>query len=192
MLIEYVGIACASVLIRISHLAFEMNFSFHPITFLVIFSCKFLKVLTFDLPLAIGRPRYLSQCVITLAPNNCCIACLVSGLVFLLKNKEVFCLLICWLDASSYYPNTCNNLRHSPTAAWQNKMLSSAKRRWEMLTPCWLDWIPFSTLCSSAFLNRIDKFSTHKRKMYGDRGSPCLIPLEGVMKPFGSPLISTD
>ena len=88
-LIEYVGIACATVWISISRPAFEMIFSFHPLTLLVIFSSRYLKVLTFNLPLAIGNPRYLSQSVITLAPSNCRIVCLISGIVFLLKNNEV-------------------------------------------------------------------------------------------------------
>ena len=109
-LMEYVGIACATVWISISRPVFEMNFSFHPLTLLVIFSCSYLKVLTFDLPLAIGNPRYLSQSVITLAPSNCHIVYLISGLVFLLKNNEVFCLLMAWPEVSSYCPKRRNNL----------------------------------------------------------------------------------
>ena len=58
---EYVGIACVTVLIRTSLHALEINFSFHPITFLVIFSCKSLNVFTLDFPLAIGNTRYFSQ-----------------------------------------------------------------------------------------------------------------------------------
>ena len=90
MLMAYVGIACAIVLIRTSRPAFEMNFSFHPITHFVIFSCRSLKVATFDFPLAIGKPRYLSVCVIILPPNICWINVLTSDFVFLLKNNVVF------------------------------------------------------------------------------------------------------
>ena len=90
MLMAYVGIACAIVLIRTSRPAFEMNFSFHPITHFVIFSCRILKVATFDFPLAIGKPRYLSVCVIILPPNICWINVLTSDFVFLLKNNVVF------------------------------------------------------------------------------------------------------
>ena len=93
-LMEYVGIAWATVLIRTSLPAFEIVFSFHPMTLLVIFSCKSLKVLTFDLPVAFGNPRYLSHSVITLAPNSCFICSFTSGFVFLLKKREVYCLLI--------------------------------------------------------------------------------------------------
>ena len=47
-LVEYLGIACATILIKISWPALDMNFSFHPITRFVIFSCRSLKVLTFE------------------------------------------------------------------------------------------------------------------------------------------------
>ena len=57
MLMAYVGIACATILIRTFQLAFEMNFSFQPISRFVTFSCRSLKVVTFDFPLAIGKPR---------------------------------------------------------------------------------------------------------------------------------------
>ena len=108
-LMAYVGISCATVLIRTSWPTFDINFSFHPITCLVIFSCKSLKVLTFDLPLVIGRPRYLSLFVIILAPNWCWIILFISGFVFLLKNNDVFWRLITCLDATSYWPRMHNS-----------------------------------------------------------------------------------
>ena len=43
-LIVYVGMACATVLINISLPALEINFSFHPMTRLVIRFCISLKV----------------------------------------------------------------------------------------------------------------------------------------------------
>lgn len=119
--------------------------------------------------------RYLSQFTITLAPSNCCIAFLIFGLVFLLKQSEVFCLLMAWPEATSYCPKRCNNLWHSPIVARQDKRLSSANSRWETLTPCWLDLIPFITLVSSAFLKRVDKPSAQNKKRYEHRRTPCLI-----------------
>ena len=89
----YMGIACATVFIRTSRPAFDINFSFHPNIWLRIFSSNSLKVFTFDLPQVIGRPRYLSLLVITLAPICCWINFRISGFVFLLKN-EVFWRLI--------------------------------------------------------------------------------------------------
>ena len=56
-LIEYVGMAWATVLISTSRPALEMNFSFHPITRFDIFSWISLNVLTLDLPHVMGKPR---------------------------------------------------------------------------------------------------------------------------------------
>ena len=47
-LMEYLGIACATILIKISRPALNMNFSFHLITRFVIFSWRSLKVNTFE------------------------------------------------------------------------------------------------------------------------------------------------
>ena len=140
--------AWATVFINISCPTFDINFSFHPITCFVIFSCSSLKVFTFDLPPLIGKPKYFSQSVITLAPNNCWIAFLTSGFVFLLKNNVVFCLLIDCPNAASYFPKRVVNLWHSFTVAWQNKRLSLANNRWDIQTPCWEDLIPFRELFS--------------------------------------------
>ena len=87
-LTEYIGMACAIVLINTSLPALEISFSFHPKTLFFIQSCISLKVFTFDFPLAIGSRRYFSQLFIILAPNNCYISLLTSSVVFLLKNKE--------------------------------------------------------------------------------------------------------
>ena len=95
------GIACATVLIKISLSAFEINFSFHPNTFLFIFSYRALKVFTLDFPATIGNLRYVSQSSITWAPSNPCILAFTSILVFLLKKIEVFCLFIAWPEEAS-------------------------------------------------------------------------------------------
>ena len=192
ILIEYVDITCATVLINISLPAFEINFSFHPIALFVIFSWRFLKVLTLDFPVAIGSPRYLSYSVIILAPKSCLRDSLTSCFVFLLKNSVVFCRFMAWLDVASYCSSNCRSLCPSSIVAWQNKRLSSAKRRWETQTPCWLDLIPFSTPASPAFLNSADSPFAHSKKRYEERGSPCLIPMVGVTKPLGWPLIKME
>ena len=138
----------ATVFINISRPTFDINFSFHPITRFFIFSYSSLKVLTFDLPPLIGKLKYFSQSVITLAPNNCWIAFLTFGFVLLLKNNVVFCLLIDCPNVASYFPKRVVNLWHSFTVAWQNKRLSSANNRWDIQTPCWEDLIPFRELFS--------------------------------------------
>ena len=116
-LIEYVGIACATILIRISRPALEINFSFHPITCLVIFSWSSLKVFILDLPQVISKPRYFSQSVITLAPSIYWMAFPTFGLVFSLKKSDVFCLLMAWLEAALCFPKRLSNLQHSSIVA---------------------------------------------------------------------------
>jgi len=43
-----------------------------------------------------------------------------------------------------------------------------------------------------AILRELVRTSIHNINMYGDKGSPCLIPLDGLMRPDGSPLISRE
>jgi len=43
-----------------------------------------------------------------------------------------------------------------------------------------------------AILRELVKASIHNKNIYGDNGSPCLIPLDGLIKPDGSPLISRE
>ena len=76
--------------------------------------------------------------------------------------------------------------------AQQNRRLSSANNRWEMHTPCQLDFMPLNWWLSSAFLSIADKPSTQSRNKYGESGSPCFILLDGVMKPRGSSFIRME
>ena len=182
----------AIVLIKTSLPAFEMNFSFHPITLLVIRSCNSLKVATFDCPPTIGSPRYYSKSFMFLAPKIFFIASFTSGLVFLLKNRDFFCLLIAWLEAASYLPKMSRSRWHSSTDASQNNKQSSAKRRWDTQIPPVQDNTPCNCLVFEAFFIIPDNPSAHNRKRYGESESPCFIPLDGWTKPFGSPLIKIE
>lgn len=163
MPMEYVGIACTIVLIRTFLLAFEINFSFHPITFLVIFSYKSLKVFTLDFPLTIGNPRYFSQSSTILAPIKFLILCFTSTLVFLLKNRDVFYLFVAYPKASSYCSKMVNNRWHSSIVAWQKMRLSSANKRWDRQTPPLLDRTPCKCLASSVFLSIADNPSAQNK-----------------------------
>ena len=68
-LIVYAGMACATALMRISLLACENTFSFHPNSLLSNLSFNARKVF-FDLSTKEGRPRYVSCCFITSAPKH--------------------------------------------------------------------------------------------------------------------------
>ena len=188
----YVGIAWAIVLIKISLPALEINFSFHLMTLLVIRSYNSLKVFTFDFPCAFGRPRYFSQSFIILAPNICWMFYFTSSLVFLLKNKAVFCLFITWPDPASYWPRISIRHWHSSTDASQNRKLSSTNNRWDIHTPFGQDNTPRISLFSIALIIFPEKPSTHNKNRYGDRGSPYFIPRDGWTKPLGSPFIKIE
>ena len=163
--IGYVKIAWATVFIRISLLALEIYFSFHPNTLFVIFSPKSLKVLTFDFPPTIGRPKYFSRFSMILALLIPCIATLTSVFVFQLKNNVVFYLLIAWPDACSYQLNNSRRCWHSPSVAWQKIKLSSAKRRCEIHTPFVQDNIPCRFWEATAWRIKEDSPSAHNRNM---------------------------
>ena len=45
---------------------------------------------------------------------------------------------------------------------------------------------------ATAFRIKDESPFAHKMNKYGDSGSPCLIPLEGVTNPLGSPLTITE
>lgn len=38
----------------------------------------------------------------------------------------------------------------------------------------------------------VEAFRRKKKKRYKERGSPCLIPRDGLMSPFGSPLTNIE
>ena len=155
--------ACAIVLIKVSHPAFEINFSFHPITLFVFFSYKSLNVFTLDFPLAIGNPRYFSQSSIILAPIIFYMFCFTSIFVFLLKNKDVFCLFIACPKAASYCSRMANNHWHSSIVAWQKMKLSSANKMQDRRTPPLLDRIPYKWQAPSVSLIIADNPSTQNK-----------------------------
>ena len=134
-LIEYVGIACEIVLISTSLLALEMNFSFHPVTHLAIFSWRSLKVLILFFTPTIGNPRYFSNFVTIWAFSMLRMFSLSVTSVLGLKNRAIFCRLIAWLDARSYVLSIWMRQLHSTRMARQNSKLSFVKSRWEILTP---------------------------------------------------------
>ena len=127
--IVYVGMAWANVLISLSLPTFEMIFSFHPITFLVIYSCRPLNVLTFDLPSVMGKPRNGSQSSIILPPNSAWISAFTESLVFLLKKMDLLCLFIACLEAASYLPRIFSRCCPSYFVAWQKIRLLSANNK---------------------------------------------------------------
>ena len=90
MIIEYVGMACATILINTSRPAFKIYFSFHPRTLFFNLFPKVLERVNFWSSLNHWQPKIFSQSFIILPPIKPCISYLTSALVFRLKKIDVF------------------------------------------------------------------------------------------------------
>ncbi|CAA7044063.1 unnamed protein product [Microthlaspi erraticum] len=70
----------------------------------------------------------------------------------------------------------------------QKNMVSSAKSRWFRWGLPLDTLIPSSLPLTCAFWQRPERTSLQRMKMYGDRGSPYLMPLCGWTDPWAAPL----
>ena len=76
--------------------------------------------------------------------------------------------------------------------ALQKTRLSSAKSKWEIRGALRHTETPLILPLFSACFNMVERPSPHKKKRYGDMGSPCRIPRVGRIKPLASPFKSTE
>ena len=79
--------------------------------------------------------------------------------------------------------------------ASQNRIVSSANKRWEICKPplaLGLAWNPLRKSPSSVLLNNLLNTSITNKNKRGDKGSPWRRPRELAKKPAGDPLISTE
>ena len=51
---------------------------------------------------------------------------------------------------------------------------------------------PLTLSSSTTFYSILLRPSEERKKRYKERGSPCLIPRDGLMSPFGSPLTNIE
>lgn len=79
---------------------------------------------------------------------------------------------------------------HSASNALVKTKLSYAKSKWEIVTSL-ANLSPSICWFLSSCVNKFENASTHIINKYGERGHPCLKPLSGWIKPFGTPLIIT-
>ena len=73
----------------------------------------------------------------------------------------------------------------------ENKVIIS-KEKMRDTYPLGHDKIPCKFYDPFAFLSKVERPSTQSMKKYGDNGSPCFIPHDGLINPLGSQLISTS
>ena len=100
-LIVYVGIACATALMRISFPSIERSLPFQPASFCPTLSFKIAKTWFFDLPMREGRPRYLVCLVFYIGPRILKTSSLASWAILGLKKIEDLYVLTFWPEASS-------------------------------------------------------------------------------------------
>lgn len=74
----YVGIACATALMRISFPPIDYSLPFQPASFFPILSFRIANTCFFDLPMKDGRPRYFVCLVSCIGPREAKISSLVS------------------------------------------------------------------------------------------------------------------
>ena len=71
-------------------------------------------------------------------------------------------------------------------------MQSSAKNRCEIEGASLLTTTRLINPMASFFLSRAVNPLAHNKNKYGEIGSPWLYPLDGIIVPLGSPLLSTE
>ena len=181
-----------TTLMRTSLPAWERSFPSHPCNFLHTLSLIQSKLALFPFLVKEGNPKYFSQCRISRTPRILLMICLLASVTDLLKNRAILSLLIFQPETSSYTDNRSITLLHSVELALQNRRLSSAKNKWVSLGPCLHKLNPVISPLLAALFIRPRRPSVHKRNRNGERQSPCLRPLEGWIKPFGSPFTSME
>jgi hypothetical protein len=111
----------------------------------------------------------------------------VEGLVFLLNLIEDFLVLMVWPDHEQYVSRQALMLAASRREALPNSSRSSAKRRWFIAEESLAIFIPLIFPSLSSLSNNLESNSEPMMKRKGERGSPCLKPLEGEKRPKGLP-----
>lgn len=149
---------------------FDKNLFFQLDIWAQVLSTKFGQHLDLFLPMIMCNPKYFSMELEDLILAIRVRFCWTSIGVFLLKNKEVFSLLSCWPEASSYWVNSEIKLFHSMELIFQNERLWFTKNKWSIL----IEPKPMGTLkilsIDSALWRRHDRVSETRMKRYGDNG----------------------
>jgi hypothetical protein len=134
-----------------------------------------------DWPMIAGRPKYFSKLDVIRTSAVEVINSLNSSFVFLLKNIEVFSRFNFCPEAFSYTSRISCTLPYSMKFALQNNKLSSTKKRGLIFVPPFAIGKPEILPSRAALCISVLSPFAHKIKRYGESGSPCLIPQDGLM-----------
>lgn len=187
-----IGWKLATALIKLVLPACERSFAFQPVNLFWILSLISSKGFWMLLSLFNKSPRYLRFFGESLKLRIDLISRLISMGVDLLKWMEDLVLLTFWPDHSEYFSKQWWKELAFEVDALLKRMRSSAKRRWVMMGPLLPSLIPLRWPKYSSLLMSLDGTSLPMIKRKGERGSHCLYPLVGLIKPCGSPLITIE
>lgn len=164
--------AWATDLMRTSLPTVEKNFSFHPWNVCHTRSLMLLKISSLFRAFWEGNPRYCPSDSVWDTLKICLMESFITWLVLGLTMNIDFSKFTIWSEAFSYISRILWIVLQSLLVALKNKRLSSAKNKWDREGQYLLMCKPVSSLFSSTLLRRFERPSVHKRKRYGERGSP--------------------
>lgn len=139
-----------------------------------------------------SKPRYLHSPPSFWIPKALFTLSLTSWDVFDENVIADLLQLIVWPEAMAYLSIIAFRSAQLAGSALQKNIVSSAKRRWFTLGLPAATFIPGSFPCSCALLHNPDSTSLHRMKRYGDKESPCWIPLCGLTLPYADPLMRKE
>ena len=116
----------------------------------------------------------------------------VSLFTALLKKMVVFSQFSFWPKACSYNDRISWIVCKSVIDALQNKRLSSTKNKCKIFGPLLHKEKSRILSFEATYFNILFKPYKHNKKRYGDKGSPCLNPLDGLISSLGSPFTKIE
>lgn len=139
-----------------------------------------------------GNPKYFPREGVDRKPRSSHSSILLS--IATLGEKYTWDLswLTFWTNKLQRESNTSFTAMQFLQLAFANSTWSSAKKRWEKAKPPWVTLTRFQRLLFYFSIIRAPKTSMHRINREGERGSPCLIPLEGRKESNATPLQRTE
>ena len=154
-------------------------------------SCTKENTFIFEPHICSGKPRYIPMPPSEEKPRTSFISFFRANSTLFPKNIEDFDALSRCPDAFPYISRMSMISLHWLNSALQKKRLSSANRRWEILGLALATRRPSIFFSASAPFKSEIYASVHMINKKGERGSPCLKPLLGKIRPLGCPLTKT-
>lgn len=158
----WLGMTCATTLISTYFPALDKKNSFQPWTFLHILSTTSANISFLDLLNTTGRQGYLECLVRDFTLILLQISSLSSSSTFRLNNASYISRLTTFPEESSYTLITLRIQSASLEFAWAKSILSSTKKRWEIIEALLATLMPWISFLWESFLNKPEILLAHK------------------------------